>query len=133
MSVIVRNDYGAVAVNKGVIETMIVEDLLDMREELLLCSKKGKPIKDKPTPIIDPDYFDAIEVSEKTDDVNVKVYITVRSGNNISTVAEEIFDRIEYDYDLLRLGRPATITVKVKGIMSDELNERNIDVMRNNV
>ena len=65
MSVIVRNSYGAIAVNKGVIVRMIIEDMLSMSSLLMLSNKKGKPIKEKPTPIIDPDYFDAVEVSEK--------------------------------------------------------------------
>ena len=44
MSVILRNDNGAIAVNKGVIERMIIEDLLDLGEDIILCSKKGKSI-----------------------------------------------------------------------------------------
>ena len=79
MSVILRNDYGAIAVNKGVIERIIIDDLLDMGEDIILCSKKGKPIKDKPSRFYDPsrftdpDYFDALEVYEKKQQVRVKV------------------------------------------------------------
>ena len=73
MSVILRNDFGAVAVNKGVLERMIIEDMLAMSDVLLLCNKKGKPIKDKPAPFIDPDYYDAVDVSEKKGRVTVKV------------------------------------------------------------
>ncbi|MBQ6314312.1 MAG: hypothetical protein IJI11_01770 [Mogibacterium sp.] len=62
MSVILRNEHGAIAVNKGVIERMIIEDLLEMSDTVILCSKKGKPIKDNPNRVLDPDYFDAIEV-----------------------------------------------------------------------
>ena len=40
MSVIVRNDFGAVAVNKDAIERMIIEDLLGMSGAVLLCNKK---------------------------------------------------------------------------------------------
>lgn len=132
MSVIVRNDFGAVAVNKGVIERMIIEDVLGMSDELMLCNKKGKPIKDKPTPIIDPDYFDAVEVNEKKGRANVKIYVLVKGGANISAVAEEVFDKVEADFDMLRLHKPNSVSVKVRGIITDEIVKRNIDVVRDN-
>ena len=91
MSVILRNDHGAIAVNKGVLERMIIEDLLDMPESVILCSKKGKPIKDKPTKFIDPDYFDALEVYEKRQEVRVKVFIITIFGQSISDIADRIF------------------------------------------
>ena len=106
MSVIVRNDYGAVAVNKGVIERMIIEDMLGMSDVLLLCNKKGKLIKDKPTPLIDPDYYDAVDVSDKKGHVTVKVYVILEAGCSISEIAEEVFGIIERDFEMLRLERP---------------------------
>ena len=133
MSVIVRNSFGAVAVNKGVIERMIIEDLLGMSDVLLLCSKKGKLIKEKPTPLIDPDYYDAVDVSDKKGHASVKVYVIVIAGCNISAVADDVFRRIEQDFEMLRLDRPETIKFKVRGIMSDEIEKRSIDVVRNNV
>ena len=136
MSVIVRNSFGAIAVNEGVIERMIIEDMLGMDSVLVLSNKKGKPIKDKPTPIIDPDYFDAVEVSEKKDEVKVKVYIVVKKEHNISEVADRVFETIEQDFEMLSLKKPTVISVKVRGI-EDETNsviaKRNIDIVRNNV
>ena len=133
MAVILRNDHGAIAVNKGVIERMIIEDLLDMQDLLLLCNKKGKLIKKKPTPFIDPDYFDAIEVYEKRQEVRVKIFIITHSGASISNVADEIFRHIESDFAILRLPKPGSISVNVKGIMSDQLVKRNVEVVRKNV
>ena len=132
MSVIVRNEYGAIAVNKGVIEKMIVEDLLDMSDKVMLCNKKGKEIKDRPTPLIDPDYYDSVEVSEKKNDIRVNIYIIARFGNSISRIADEIMGRIESDFRLLRLDMPGCITVNVKGVKSDSLIKRNIKVVRKN-
>ena len=135
MSVIVRNSYGAIAVNKGVIERMIIEDMLGMSSFLMLSTKKGKPIKEKPTPIIDPDYYDAIEVSEKKDQIKVQLYIVVRNGKNISETADKIFEAIEKDFEMLRLDKPAVITVKVRGVegqMNGVIIKRNIDIVRNN-
>lgn len=135
MSVIVRNSFGAIAVNKVVIERMIIEDMLSMDSFLMLSDKKGKPIKEKPTPIIDPDYYDAVEVSEKKDQVKVKMYIVVKSGNNISETADRIFEAVEKDFEMLRLKKPAVISVKVRGIsgiMNGVIVKRNIDIVRNN-
>ena len=140
MSVILRNDYGAIAVNKGVIERMIIDDLLDMGEDIILCSKKGKPIKDKPSRFYDPsrftdpDYFDALEVYEKKQQVRVKVFIITTFGSSISELTEEIFRRIENDFAILKLNNPGIITVNIKGVMSDDqIVRRNIEVIRKNV
>ena len=135
MSVIVRNDFGAVAVNKGVIERMIIEDMLGMSDALLLCNKKGKIIKDKPTPLIDPDYYDAVDVSDKKGHVTVKIYVILGEGCNISDVADDVFRKIEQDFEMLRLDRPDTIKFKVRGIISEseDIEKRSIDVVRNNI
>ena len=132
MSVIVRNDFGAVAVNKGVIERMIIEDLLGMSDVLMLCNKKGKLIKKKPTPLIDPDYYDAVDVSEKKGHFTVKIYVIVNAGNSISAVADDVFSKIEQDFDMLRLDRPETMQFKVRGLRSAELEKMSIDVVKNN-
>lgn len=132
MSVIERNEYGAVGVNKSVIEKMIIEDLMELSDFLILCNKKGKPIKDKPTPWIDPDQYDAIEVTEKRGTVSVKVNIIARHGCNISKLSDNIFDSISQTFELLRLDKPESISVKVRGIMSDVLTKRSIEVVRNN-
>ncbi|MBR3201909.1 MAG: Asp23/Gls24 family envelope stress response protein [Mogibacterium sp.] len=135
MSVIVRNSFGAIAVNKGVIERMIIEDMLSMDSLLMLSDKRGKPIKEKPTPIIDPDYYDAVEVSQKKDQVvKVKIFIVVKNGKNISEVADKVFEAVEKDFDTLRLQKPAVINVKVRGIageMNGVIVKRNIDIVRN--
>ena len=140
MSVILRNDYGAIAVNKGVIKRMIIDDLLDMGEDIILCSKKGKPIKDKPSRFYDPsrftdpDYFDALEVYEKKQQVRVKVFISTTFGSSISELTDEIFRRIENDFAILKLNNPGIITVNIKGVMSeDQIVRRNIEVIRKNV
>ena len=129
MSVILRNDNGAIAVNKGVIERMIIEDLLDLGEDIILCSKKGKPIGEKPSRFMDPDYLDAIELSEKKRVVRIRIFLITRIGNSISDLAEQIFDIVENDYAILRLAKPGYISVNIKGVMSDELIKRNIEVV----
>ena len=119
---------------------MIIDDLLDMGEDIILCSKKGKPIKDKPSRFYDPsrftdpDYFDALEVYEKKQQVRVKVFIITTFGSSISELTDEIFRRIENDFAILKLNNPGIITVNIKGVMSeDQIVRRNIEVIRKNV
>ena len=133
MSVILRNDYGAVAVNRGVIERMIIEDLLSMSSDVLMCNKKGKLIKEKPTPFIDPDYYDAVDVSDKKGHVKVVINLILAEGKTVMSVAETIFSMIEADFDILRLGKPDSINLHVRGIKDgDEIRKRNVEVVRSN-
>lgn len=132
MSVILRNEHGAIAVNKGVLERMIIEDLLEMQDTVILCSKKGKPIKEKSSSFLDPDYYDALEVYEKRQEVRVKVFIITYFGTSISEIADEIFLKIENDFALLRLKKPGVISVNVRGVKSDQIIRRNIEVVRKN-
>ena len=134
MSVILRNDFGAVAVNKGVIEKMIIKDVLTMSDEILLCNKKGKIIKDKPTPFIDPDYFDAVEVSDKKGIVKVVIYVILEKGSNLTALAQKVFEMVEADYALLRLDKPGSICLRMRGVKdTDEIIKRSVEVVRNNV
>ena len=132
MSVILRNEYGAVAVNKGVMALMIVEDLLNMGDDIILCSKKGKPVGTKTSRFMDPDYFDAVEIYDKKNVVRVKVFIITKLGTSISDIAEKIFSMVENDYEILHLAKPGSISVHVRGVMSDQLIKRNIEVVRRN-
>lgn len=133
MSVILRNDYGAVAVNRGVIERMIIEDMLSLSSDILLCNKKGKIIKEKPTPFIDPDYYDAVDVSDKKGHVKVVINMILTEGKTVMSVAETIFSMIEADFDILRLDKPDSINLRVRGIKDgDEVLKRNVEVVRSN-
>jgi uncharacterized alkaline shock family protein YloU len=113
---------------------MIIEDMLGMDSFLMLSNKKGKPIKEKPTPIIDPDYYDAVEVSEKKDQVRVKIYIVVKNGKNISETADLVFEAVEKDFEMLRLEKPESISIKIRGIagvMNGVIIKQHIDIVRN--
>lgn len=133
MSVILRNDYGAIAVNRGVIERMIIEDMLSLSGDILLCNKKGKIIKEKPTPFVDPDYYDAVDVSDKKGHVKVVINIVLTEGRTVTTVAETVFGMIEADFGILRLDKPDSISLRVRGIKEgDEIAKRSVEVVRNN-
>lgn len=134
MSVILRNDYGAIAVNKSVIEKMIIEDMLSLSDSVLLCNKKGKVIKEKPTPFIDPDYYDAVDISDKKGHFRVIIYVILNEGVSASSAAEDVFRMIESDFEMLRLEKPDFISLKTRGVMSGgEVVRKSVEVVRNNV
>ena len=56
----------------------------------------------------------------------------VNAGNSISAVADDVFSKIEQDFDMLRLDRPETMQFKVRGLRSAELEKMSIDVVKNN-
>lgn len=134
MAVISRNDHGAIAINNKVLGKMIVEELFNMQSLVILCNKKGKIIKNNPTPIIDPDYYDAVEVSETTKEgMQVKIYLISRIGTNLSDLSNNIFNKVENAFSLFQLKRPDLITIYYKGIISSYTSKKKIQVMRRNV
>lgn len=135
MAVVIRNEFGAIAVNRIVLNKMVIEQLLDMENDLILCNKKGVPIKKNPTPFIDSDYYDAVELTERKNGVRIKIFIIViiNSEKNIADITEQIMDRIEENFELLKLDKPRKISIYVKGIKREEIDKRNIEVVRRNV
>lgn len=132
MSIITRNDYGAIAVNNKVLAKMIVGELLSMSDVFIPCTKKGKIIKQNPTPFIDPDYYDSLEINESKTKTGVKVYCFSVSGDNISEDAEHLIDRIESVYDLFKLEHPHKTTIRIKGVASNPQIKKAIEVSRIN-
>lgn len=134
MAVINRNEHGTIAINNKALSKMIIEELLHMRALVSLCNKKGKVIKEKPTPIIDPDYYDSVEVTETTKDgMQVKVYVVSRIGINMSALSNNIFDRIEKCFELFMVKKPDLISIYYRGIDSNYKSKKRIQVMRRNV
>ena len=59
----------------------------------------------------------------------------IKYGGNISRIADKIFEAVEKDFGMLRLEKPRSISVKIRGITgvnSDDIVKRNIDIVRNN-
>lgn len=131
MAIIDKNEIGSLVVNNKVLEKIIIEDILRLSNKVLLCDKKGKLIKRKPTPFIDSDYYDAVEVNETTrDGFCIKILLIVVEGFNPNDVANEIFDLIEKEHELLQVAVPDLMTIYCKGIMTSQINKRNIEISR---
>lgn len=133
MAVIDRNEHGAIALNNKVLSKIIIEELLHMQSLIILCNKKGKIIKENPTPFLDPDYYDSVEVSETTKGgMQVNIYLISRIGTNISDLSNNIFSRVESCFELFRLKKPDLINIYYKGIISNYKSKKKIKVMKRN-
>ena len=132
MAYITRNDYGAIAVNTRVISKIIVKNLLEMKDCFVLCNKKGKLIKKNPTPFIDPDYYDAVEIIDNNKEFSIKIYLIPKFGKSISEMTDRLLEKIEKDFELIQLRKPDKITISIKGILSRTITKRNIEVTRSN-
>jgi len=91
---------------------------------LFPATKKVNRLRKKPTPFIDPDYYDSVEVYEKKHVIRVKVYIITRFGSSISDIAEELFNRIETALAEIEIEKPGRITINIKGIMATQLMKK---------
>jgi len=131
MSLIKRNDYGAIAINNKVIHKMILDELDNMSDKILLCNKKGKILKESPAPFIE-NYLDAVDITENKKTTKVRIYIITKFGDTASNIADEIIAKVEDIYTLLSIDKPDSIDVGIKGLMSDQLIKKNIEVSRKN-
>lgn len=132
MAIIDRNEFGAIAVNKKVLSKLVADCILQMNDLVFPCNKKGKIIKNKPTPFIDPDLYDSIELEENRGVENIVVYVVIKFGISISNTCNQLIDLIEEKFLLLKLDKPAEITVYVKGVMANQVAKRDIKVNRIN-
>ena len=132
MAFITRNDYGAVAVNTRVISKIVVNNLLDMSDYFVLCNKKGKLIKKNPTPFIDPDYYDAVEITDNNKEFSIRIYLIPKLGKSISVMTDTLIEKIEDDFNLINLRKPDKITISIKGVLSRTITKRDIEVTRSN-
>lgn len=116
MGQISRNEFGSIVVNDQALTKMIIDEILEMSDSIILCNKKGRIIKQKPTPLIEPDYHDAVIVTDTIKENSIKIYVIVHFGKSISGVADELFDRIGAIYDSLHHKKPGIVKFRVRGM-----------------
>ena len=120
MAYIVRNEYGSVVVNDRVLIKMIVEELLKFDDAIILCNRKSKIIKDKPTLFIDSDYYDAVEYLDTIKANEIRIYMVKPQSVQLNDIIYDIYSRINDIFDGLRVARPQHINIYIKGEMTDE-------------
>lgn len=131
MAMINKNEYGIIGVNNSVLSKMIIGNLLECDEYLIPCNKKGKPInKNLLTGL--HEFQNSVEIKEYNGKNYVRVYIISKFGESMSNTSELLFEEIEKDFMIVGLPKPKQIIINIKGVMSKQIAERDIELVREN-
>ena len=131
MAMITKNEFGMVAVNNMVLCKMIIDEMLSMDKYLVPCNRHGKPLKRGILTGLN-DMMAAVDISEYNTDVFVRGYFISQCGESITEISDMLFDRIEADFEILCLDKPYEIHANIKGVMSDRIAKRDLEVTRHN-
>ncbi|MBQ0005769.1 MAG: hypothetical protein KBS68_07920 [Clostridiales bacterium] len=132
MAMITKSEFGVVAVNNDVLCKIVVEEMLRMDDLLVPCNRRGKPCR-KSIFGLNDDMLSSVDVKEqRKTELSVKVYFIAKFGESINQMANDLFDRIEEEFELLCLDKPKVLTACVKGVLSRQLQERDVEVVRYN-
>lgn len=118
MAMITKNEYGIVAVNNSVLSKMIIDHILSFEDMILPCSRKGKVIR-KGFFTGYHEYNNAIELEERSSRMRVKIYAAARFDGDLSGAADQLFDLIEEDFDMVCLERPQEICLEIIGFIAE--------------
>lgn len=118
MAVILRNEFGVVAVNRQVVTKLILDEMLAMEGELLPCTKSGKPLK-KSRFSGYGDMTDAIELTDERGDVCLTIYYLAYRGAQIYALSDRLFDRIVRSFSRFSYEKSVEMRVVCKGFLGE--------------
>jgi hypothetical protein len=131
MAMITKTEYGMVAVNNSVLSKQIVDNILDLKDAILPCNKKGRIIKKGFFTGLN-ELLASVELSEAANRMYIKLYLVLIEGTDGNAACGELFDRIENDFETLCLDKPKEITAVVKGTLSGVLTPSDLEITRQN-
>lgn len=131
MAMINKNEYGIIGVNNSVLSRMIIDNMLEYDEYLIPCNKKGKPINKNILTGLH-EFQNSVEIKEYNGKIYVRVYIISKFGESMSNTSELLFEEIEKDFTVIGLPKPKQIVINIKGVMSKQIAERDIELVRDN-
>lgn len=131
MAIITKNEYGSIVINNKLLTKLVIDELLKMQSIVYLCNKKGKIIKKKSTPFIEPDYYDAVELSEiQGGSISIKIYLISRLSTNIKDISNKICEKVYDAFDTFNLDKPDKIIISYQGIIAEHNSKKRIEVKR---
>jgi len=125
----IDSDLGKITLDNAVIGSIIIQEATATEGKIILCSAKGKPIKQ---PVKrngeDGSFFD---LSWNKGDLDIIIYVIVKLGGSITTIAEGFNERLGKTINGLLGLQPKSITVNIKGILSKNISDRDIKITKN--
>ena len=131
MALLTKSEYGSVNIGKQVLSKLILDEILKYSDIIYPCSCNGKQLKRGFFSGIN-DMLPSVDVQETDEGIKVVFHIIVKFGESINDVANAVFDNIERDFAILALDKPTEIKASIKGVMSDRLVKRDIELVRTN-
>ena len=123
MQVFNKSHYGAININKQVMNKLVLDDLLKFEDVVYPCNQTGKPLKKGFFSGIN-ELLSSIEIHEAANGTYIFFYIIVKFGESINEICNAIFDSIERDFEMLSLVKPVEIKAFVKGVQAEHLTKR---------
>ena len=119
-------DSGKITLDNAVLGSIIIQEAATTEGKIILCSSKGKPIKQ---PVKrngdDGNFFD---YNWNESNLDIIVYVIIKLGGSINTIAEKFNERLRIAINELLGIQPASITVNIKGILSKNISDRDIRI-----
>ena len=118
MAVILRNEFGVVAVNRQVVTKLILDEMLTMEVALVPCTKSGKPLR-KGLFTGYNDMADAVELTDDRGNVRMTIYFLALRGEQIHALSEKLFDRIIRSLSRFSYEKSIEMRAVCKGIIGE--------------
>lgn len=113
MSVKVMNQYGSIEIDKQIISQIAYRAAMESYG-LVGLANKSKGIVEL---LKGENGFKGVSVEELEDDtIAIELYVILQYGTNISTVANNIIDKVKYTVEKLTAIKVSKIDINVQGI-----------------
>ncbi len=123
----IQTELGDIAIEKSVVRKIVAECIAEFDGKVILTNHKGQrgSIASKIGAI---DENSQIIVTNKNDEIEIKLNIVIKFGTSISLVTDKIINDIKKSVKEIVGKEDVNITIIVVGIMGKKLTKRNIEV-----
>lgn len=118
MAVILRNEFGVVAVNRQVVTKLVLDEMIAMEVSLIPCTKSGKPLKRSIFSGYN-DMADAVDLTDERGNVRLTFYYLAYRGEQIHELSEKLFDRIIRSFSRFSYEKSIEMRAVCKGIIGE--------------
>lgn len=117
-----KNETGTIHISKSVIGSIVIDVTDRLENKVLLCNPKGK------TGFNEKKSMSFLEVDVDGEELFIRIYVIVKFGVSISTVAEQVIDSVRAVVKATIGIEPRNVALSIKGVMSKNVSRRDIEV-----